>query len=168
MNGLFPKVPQDRDLTKEEIEEYTLRVMNGEFGDNEERIATLGNKYEVIQNNVNIVMEYNLSVITNWRENITRKAEFSINNELSLVDMRERFGNLFPLIQCEKNEMEGKDLLDNIGEKDIENLANEVLKGKFGEGNERKYRLDKLYAIVQKKVQEKVDKEVTLKLQSSY
>ena len=142
--------------------------MNGEFENNEERRANLGNKYEVIQNNVNIVMESNLKIITNWRENITRNAEFSMNNELSLEEMRERFGYLFPLIQCEKNEMEGKDLFDNIEEKDIENLANEVLKGKFGEGNERKYRLDKLYAIVQKKVQEKVDKEVKLKLQLSY
>ena len=168
MKDQLPKVPQDRDLTNEEIDEYALRVMNGEFGNDKERKANLGNKYQVIQNNVNIKSEYNLSVITNWRENIHRNAEFSIKNKLILEDMRERFGYLFPLIQCEKNEMEGNDLMFNIRDKDIENLAKETLKDTFGKGNERKYRLDKLYKIVQKKVQEILDVEAKLKLQLTY
>ena len=168
MEDQLPKVPQDRELNNEEIEEYAIQVMNGQFGDDEERKANLGNKYEIIQKKVNDIMEYNLSVITNWRENIYRNAEFSMNNELSLEEMRERFGYLFPLIQCEKNEMEGNDLMFNIRDKDIENLANEAIDGTFGNGNERKYRLDKLYENVQKKVQEILDKKVELELQLSY
>ena len=162
------KIPQERELTQEEIEYYTKKVMNGVFGNDEERKKQLGNKYNIIQSNVNLRMENNFRGIRNWRENeVDNKAEFSRINNLSSEEMRTSFGYLFPLIQCKRNENEGKNIMFNIEEKDIENLAREVKLGRFGDGIERKHKLGGLCEIVQKKVNEILKMEVKLKLKES-
>ena len=61
-------------------------------------------------------------------------------------------GGLYSIVQNRVNEKLGSAHRYDINEESIENLAKRVIKGEFGNGEERKKKLRELYPFVQNKV----------------
>ena len=155
-----PVIPQDLNASEELIEKYAQEVMEGVYGNWEERKMKLGILYDRIQAKVNEVSEKNLNSLTAQIERYEDIAMECINNELSYEEIKINFPKIYPIIQLKINEFLNRDIMYQIGEKDIEMLAKRVKEGLFGDGKERVHKLAQLYDPVQKKVKE-LNKEMT-------
>ncbi len=128
-----PAVKNTDDINKKSVDELAQEVMDGKYGVGQERKDALGDRYDEVQKKINEKL-YGPS-----QTNTSPETQIPKNN----VDSE---GQKSPAV---KN-------TDDINKKSVDELAQEVMDGKYGVGQERKNALGDRYDEVQKKVNEKL------------
>lgn len=144
------------------VADIAQRVIAGEFGNGDARRAALGSRYDEVQAEVNRILlgggSQGSSGGNAASADIEALAQAVIWGDYGNGDARRAaLGSNYDAVQARVNEI----LLGgssggsgSSGRADIEALAQAVIRGEYGNGEERKRRLGSLYAAVQARVNE--------------
>ena len=141
------------------VSELARRVIAGEFGNGDARRAALGCRYSEVQAEVNRILAGGSG------GGATQAPAADDVDELACRVIAGEFGNgaarkaalgdRYAEVQVRVNEMLGAGGFDGgSGEADIDALARAVIRGEYGNGEERRSRLGSLYDAVQARVNE--------------
>lgn len=139
--------------------ELARRVIAGEFGNGDARRAALGNRYSEVQAEVNRILAGGSSAPAAQApaaDDVDDLARRVIAGEFGNGEARRTaLGDRYDEVQARVNEMLGAGGFDGgSGEADIDALARAVIRGEYGNGEERRSRLGSLYDAVQARVNE--------------
>lgn len=139
------------------VAELARRVIAGEFGNGDARRAALGSRYDEVQAEVNrILLGGGSSQPASAAPDIEALAQAVIRGEYGNGGARRAaLGASYDAVQARVNEiLLGGGSPGGGGGADIEALAQAVIRGEYGNGEERKRRLGSNYAAVQARVNE--------------
>lgn len=140
------------------VAELARRVIAGEFGNGDARRAALGSRYDEVQAEVNRILAGASSSAPAQpvTPDIEALAQAVIRGDYGNGDdRRAALGASYDAVQARVNEILGAGGSDGgSGGADIDALARAVIRGKYGNGEERKSRLGSLYYTVQARVNE--------------
>lgn len=140
------------------VAELARRVIAGEFGNGDARRAALGSRYPEVQAEVNRILAGGSSSAPAQpaAPDIEALAQAVIRGDYGNGDdRRAALGSTYDAVQARVNEILGAGGPDGgSGGADIDALARAVIRGKYGNGEERKSRLGSLYYAVQARVNE--------------
>ena len=140
------------------VAELARRVIAGEFGNGDARRAALGSRYSEVQAEVNRILAGGSSSAPAQpaAPDIEALAQAVIRGDYGNGDdRRAALGSTYDAVQARVNEILGAGGSDGgSGGADIDALARAVIRGEYGNGEERKSRLGSLYDAVQARVNE--------------
>ena len=141
------------------VAELARRVIAGEFGNGDARRAALGSRYPEVQAEVNRILGGGSSSVPAQpaAPDIEALAQAVIRGDYGNGDdRRAALGASYDAVQARVNEIlgAGGDSSGGSGGADIEALARAVIRGEYGNGEERRSRLGSLYDAVQARVNE--------------
>lgn len=140
------------------VAELAQRVIAGEFGNGDARRTALGSRYDEVQAEVNriLVGASSSAPAQPAAPDIEALAQAVIRGDYGNGDdRRAALGASYDAVQARVNEILGAGGPDGgSGGADIDALARAVIRGKYGNGEERKSRLGSLYYAVQARVNE--------------
>lgn len=139
------------------VADLAQRVIAGEFGNGDARRAALGSRYDEVQAEVNrILLGGGSSQPASAAPDIEALAQAVIRGEYGNgAARRAALGSNYDDVQARVNEiLLGRGSSGGGGGADIEALAQAVIRGEYGNGEERKRRLGSNYAAVQARVNE--------------
>lgn len=140
------------------VAELAQRVIAGEFGNGDARRTALGSRYDEVQAEVNRILAGASSSAPAQpaTPDIEALAQAVIRGDYGNGDdRRAALGASYDAVQARVNEILGAGGPDGgSGGADIDALARAVIRGKYGNGEERKSRLGSLYYAVQARVNE--------------
>ena len=139
--------------------ELARRVIAGEFGNGDARRAALGSRYSEVQAEVNRILAGGSSAPAAQApaaDDVDDLARRVIAGEFGNgAARRAALGDRYAEVQARVNEMLGAGGSGGqSGGADVEALAQAVIRGEYGNGEERKRRLGSLYDAVQARVNE--------------
>lgn len=130
------------------VDQLAQRVINGEFGNGDERRAALGARYEEVQNRVNELLNNTTQHYVPTDEEL---ADAVMRGEYGNGDDRKRaLGDRYQAVQDIINARMGV----ATPQVDIDDLAWRTIRGEFGNGQDRRNALGDLYDQVQARVNE--------------
>lgn len=141
------------------VSELARRVIAGEFGNGDARRAALGSRYDEVQAEVNRVLLGGGSSSAPAQPaapDIEALAQAVIRGDYGNGDdRRAALGASYDAVQARVNEILGTGGSDGgSGGADIDALAQAVIRGEYGNGEERRSRLGSLYDAAQARVNE--------------
>ena len=140
------------------VSELARRVIAGEFGNGDARRAALGCRYSEVQAEVNRILAGGSSSAPAQpaAPDIEALAQAVIRGDYGNGDdRRAALGSTYDAVQARVNEILGAGGSDGgSGGADIDALARAVIRGEYGNGEERRSRLGSLYDAVQARVNE--------------
>lgn len=141
------------------VAELAQRVIAGEFGNGDARRAALGSRYSEVQAEVNRILAGASSSAPAQpaAPDIEALAQAVIRGDYGNGDdRRAALGASYDAVQARVNEIlgAGGGSSGGSGGADIEALARAVIRGEYGNGEERRSRLGSLYYAVQARVNE--------------
>lgn len=140
------------------VAELARRVIAGEFGNGDARRAALGSRYSEVQAEVNRILAGGSSSAPAQpaAPDIEALAQAVIRGDYGNGDdRRAALGASYEAVQARVNEILGAGGPDGgSGGADIDALARAVIRGEYGNGEERRSRLGSLYDAVQARVNE--------------
>ena len=140
------------------VAELARRVIAGEFGNGDARRAALGSRYSEVQAEVNRILAGGSSSAPAQpaAPDIEALAQAVIRGDYGNGDdRRAALGSTYDAVQARVNEILGAGGSDGgSGGADIDALARAVIRGEYGNGEERRSRLGPLYDAVQARVNE--------------
>ena len=140
------------------VADLARRVIAGEFGNGDARRAALGSRYDEVQAEVNRILLGGGSPApaAPAAPDIEALAQAVIRGDYGNGDARRAaLGASYDAVQARVNEILGVGgASSGGGGADIEALAQAVIRGEYGNGEERKRRLGANYAAVQARVNE--------------
>ena len=138
-----------------DVDELARRVIDSEFGNGDARLAALGSRYDEVQARVNEILDGGASG-SGGGVDVDDLARRVIAGEFGNGEARKKaLGSNYDAVQKRVNEMLGAGSGGSgSGSADIDSLARAVIRGDYGNGDERKRRLGSLYSSVQKRVDE--------------
>lgn len=141
------------------VSELARRVIAGEFGNGDARRAALGCRYSEVQAEVNRILAGGSSSVPAQpaAPDIEALAQAVIRGDYGNGDdRRAALGASYDAVQARVNEIlgAGGGSSGGSGGADIEALARAVIRGEYGNGEERRSRLGSLYDAVQARVNE--------------
>lgn len=140
------------------VAELARRVIVGEFGNGDARRAALGSRYSEVQAEVNRILAGGSSSapVQPAAPDIEALAQAVIRGDYGNGDdRRAALGASYDAVQTRVNEILGAGGSDGgSGGADIDALARAVIRGEYGNGEERRSRLGPLYDAVQARVNE--------------
>lgn len=141
------------------VSELARRVIAGEFGNGDARRAALGSRYSEVQAEVNRILGGGSSSVPAQpaAPDIEALAQAVIRGDYGNGDdRRAALGASYDAVQARVNEIlgAGGGSSGGSGGADIEALARAVIRGEYGNGEERRSRLGSLYDAVQARVNE--------------
>ena len=141
------------------VAELARRVIAGEFGNGDARRAALGSRYDEVQAEVNRILLGGGSSSAPAQPaapDIEALAQAVIRGDYGNGDdRRAALGASYDAVQTRVNEILGAGGSDGgSGGADIDALARAVIRGEYGNGEERRSRLGPLYDAVQARVNE--------------
>ena len=141
------------------VSELARRVIAGEFGNGEARRAALGSRYSEVQAEVNRILAGGSSAPATQApaaDDVDDLARRVIAGEFGNGEARRAaLGDRYAEVQARVNEMLGAGCSGGTsGGADVEALARAVIRGEYGNGEERRRRLGSLYDAVQARVNE--------------
>ena len=140
------------------VSELARRVIAGEFGNGDARRAALGSRYSEVQAEVNRILAGGSSSAPAQpaAPDIEALAQAVIRGDYGNGDdRRAALGSTYDAVQARVNEILGAGGSDGgSGGADIDALARAVIRGEYGNGEERRSRLGSLYDAVQARVNE--------------
>ena len=140
------------------VAELARRVIAGEFGNGDARRAALGSRYSEVQAEVNRILAGGSSSapVQPAAPDIEALAQAVIRGDYGNGDdRRAALGASYDAVQTRVNEILGAGGSDGgSGGADIDALARAVIRGEYGNGEERRSRLGPLYDAVQARVNE--------------
>ena len=140
------------------VSELARRVIAGEFGNGDARRAALGSRYSEVQAEVNRILAGGSSSAPAQpaAPDIEALAQAVIRGDYGNGDdRRAALGSSYDAVQARVNEILGAGGSDGgSGGADIDALARAVIRGEYGNGEERRSRLGSLYDAVQARVNE--------------
>ena len=142
------------------VADLAQKVIAGEFGNGDARRAALGSRYDEVQAEVNRILLGGGSSqpAASAAPDIEALAQAAIRGEYGNGDARRAaLGASYDAVQARVNEIlgvGGSGGSSSGGGTDIEALARAVIRGDYGNGEERKRRLGANYAAVQARVNE--------------
>lgn len=141
------------------VSELARRVIAGEFGNGDARRAALGSRYSEVQAEVNRILAGGSSSVPAQpaAPDIEALAQAVIRGDYGNGDdRRAALGANYDAVQARVNEIlgAGGGSSGGSGGADIEALARAVIRGEYGNGEERRSRLGSLYDAVQARVNE--------------
>ena len=139
------------------VEDLARRVVAGEFGNGDARRAALGSRYDEVQARVNeILLGGPAAPGQPAAPDIEALARAVIRGDYGNGDARRAaLGASYDAVRARVNEILGVGgASSGAGGADIEALAQAVIRGEYGNGEERKRRLGANYAAVQARVNE--------------
>ncbi len=141
------------------VSELARRVIAGEFGNGDARRAALGSRYSEVQAEVNRILGGGSSSVPAQpaAPDIEALAQAVIRGDYGNGDdRRAALGASYDAVQTRVNEIlgAGGGSSGGSGGADIEALARAVIRGEYGNGEERRSRLGPLYDAVQARVNE--------------
>lgn len=140
------------------VAELAQRVIAGEFGNGDARRTALGSRYDEVQAEVNRILAGASSSAPAQpaTPDIEALAQAVIRGDYGNGDdRRAALGASYDAVQARVNEILGAGGSDGgSGGADIDALARAVIRGEYGNGEERKSRLGSLYYAVQARVNE--------------
>ena len=140
------------------VSELARRVIAGEFGNGDARRAALGSRYSEVQAEVNRILAGGSSSAPAQpaAPDIEALAQAVIRGDYGNGDdRRAALGASYDAVQTRVNEILGAGGSDGgSGGADIDALARAVIRGEYGNGEERRSRLGPLYDAVQARVNE--------------
>lgn len=140
------------------VAELARRVIAGEFGNGDARRAALGGRYPEVQAEVNRILAGGSSPAPAQpaAPDIEALAQAVIRGDYGNGDdRRAALGASYDAVQARVNEILGTGGSDGgSGGADIDALAQAVIRGECGNGEERRSRLGSLYDAVQARVNE--------------
>lgn len=139
--------------------ELARRVIAGEFGNGDARRAALGNRYSEVQAEVNRILAGGSSAPAAQApaaDDVDDLARRVIAGEFGNGEARRTaLGDRYDEVQARVNEMLGAGASGGTSSgADVDALARAVIRGEYGNGEERKHRLGSLYGAVQARVNE--------------
>ena len=137
-------------IKDKKINEIAKEVMQGKYGNGDFRKKVLGDIYNIVQNKVNEFLELKTRHEFN-EKNIEIIAQRAIKGEFNDEQIKIEFEKYYEKIHkkiCQFKHINDVEYLT------IEELAHNAIEGYYGNGDERKKNLGKLYPIVQNKVNE--------------
>ena len=141
------------------VAELARRVIAGEFGNGDARRAALGSRYSEVQAEVNRILLGGGSSSAPAQPaapDIEALAQAVIRGDYGNGDdRRSALGASYDAVQARVNEILGTGGSDGgSGGADIDALAQAVIRGEYGNGEERRSRLGSLYDAAQARVNE--------------
>lgn len=143
------------------VAELAQAVIRGEYGNGDARRAALGSRYDEVQAEVNRILGGGSasggSSSGGAGADIEALARAVIRGDYGNGDARRAaLGASYDAVQARVNEIlgAGGSSSGGSGGADIEGLAQAVIRGEYGNGDERKRRLGASYAAVQARVNE--------------
>ncbi len=140
------------------VAEFARRVIAGEFGNGDARRAALGSRYSEVQAEVNRILIGGSSSAPAQpaAPDIEALAQAVIRGDYGNGDERRAaLGASYEAVQARVNKILGAGGSDGgSGGADIDALARAVIRGEYGNGEERRSRLGSLYDAVQARVNE--------------
>ena len=141
------------------VSELAQRVIAGEFGNGDARRAALGSRYDEVQAEVNRILLGGGSSSAPAQPaapDIEALAQAVIRGDYGNGDdRRSALGASYDAVQARVNEILGTGGSDGgSGGADIDALAQAVIRGEYGNGEERRSRLGSLYDAAQARVNE--------------
>ena len=141
------------------VAELARRVIAGEFGNGDARRAALGSRYPEVQAEVNRILGGGSSSVPAQpaAPDIEALAQAVIRGDYGNGDdRRAALGASYDAVQARVNEIlgAGGGSSGGSGGADTEALARAVIRGEYGNGEERRSRLGSLYDAVQARVNE--------------
>ena len=140
------------------VSELARRVIAGEFGNGDARRAALGCRYSEVQAEVNRILAGGSSSAPAQpaAPDIEALAQAVIRGDYGNGDdRRSALGASYDAVQARVNEILGTGGSDGgSGGADIDALAQAVIRGEYGNGEERRSRLGSLYDAAQARVNE--------------
>lgn len=141
------------------VSELARRVIAGEFGNGEARRAALGSRYSEVQAEVNRILAGGSSAPATQApaaDDVDDLARRVIAGEFGNGEARRAaLGDRYAEVQARVNEMLGAGCSGGTsGCADVDALARAVIRGEYGNGEERRRRLGSLYDAVQARVNE--------------
>lgn len=134
-----------------DVSELAARVIAGEFGNGDARVAALGSRYDEVQAEVNRILSGGSSSGSYDVDALARRV---IAGEFGNGDERKRrLGSKYSAVQKRVNEILGASGASSTS-MDVDAMARAVIRGDYGNGDERKRRLGSYYSIVQRRVNE--------------
>jgi N-acetylmuramoyl-L-alanine amidase len=139
--------------------ELARRVIAGEFGNGDARRAALGSRYSEVQAEVNRILAGGSGAPATQApaaDDVDDLARRVIAGEFGNGEARRTaLGDRYDEVQARVNEMLGAGGSGGTsGGADVDALARAVIRGEYGNGEERKRRLGSLYDAVQARVNE--------------
>lgn len=143
------------DVPEGSVSNLARRVIAGEFGNGEARKAALGTRYDEVQAEVNRILSGGDST-SGGSVDIEALAQAIIRGEYGNGDARRAaLGSNYEAVQARVNHLLGSGgSPGGSSAVDIESLARAVIRGDYGNGEERKRRLGANYEAVQARVNE--------------
>ncbi len=133
-----------------DVSELAARVIAGDFGNGDARVAALGSRYDEVQAEVNRILSGGSSA----SYDVDALARRVIAGEFGNGDeRRRRLGDKYSTVQRRVNEILGASGASSTS-MDVDAMARAVIRGDYGNGEERKRRLGSYYSIVQARVNE--------------
>lgn len=138
------------------VSELAQAVIRGDYGNGDARRAALGSRYDEVQAEVNRILG-GCSSSGGSGVDIEALAQAVIRGDYGNGDARRAaLGANYDAVQARVNEIlgDGGSSSGGSGGADIEALAQAVIRGEYGNGEERRRRLGSLYDAVQARVNE--------------
>ena len=142
------------------VTELAQAVIRGDYGNGDARRAALGSRYDEVQAEVNRILDggsVSGSSSGGSGVDIEALAQAVIRGDYGNGDARRAaLGANYDAVQARVNEIlgGGGSSSGGSGGADIETLAQAVIRGDYGNGEERRRRLGPLYDVVQARVNE--------------
>lgn len=141
------------------VSELARRVIAGEFGNGDARRAALGSRYSEVQAEVNRILAGGSGAPATQApaaDDVDDLARRVIAGEFGNgAARRASLGDRYAEVQARVNEMLGAGGSGGTsGGADVDALARAVIRGEYGNGEERRRRLGSLYSAVQARVNE--------------
>ena len=144
-------VPTGSGAPSGDVSELAARVIAGEFGNGDARVAALGNRYNEVQAEVNRILSGGSS---GGSYDVDAMARRVIAGEFGNGDERKRrLGDKYRAVQQRVNEILGASGSSSTL-MDVDAMARAVIRGDYGNGEERRRRLGSYYSVVQARVNE--------------
>lgn len=144
-----------------DVADLARRVIAGEFGNGDARKAALGSRYAEVQAEVNRILGGGTSGSGGSSDgdsaDVDGLARRVIAGEFGNGDARKRaLGASYAAVQARVNEIlgSGGSTGGGSGGVDVDALVRAVIRGDYGNGEERKWRLGANYSAVQRRVNE--------------
>lgn len=147
--------PAPSEPVEVDIDDLARRVINGEFGNGEERKRRLFPYYDQVQDKVNYILGCNTRHAYGQEVDIEGLAWRVINGDFGNGDARRAaLGENYDAVQARVNELLGCGGASSSPDVDIDALAWKVINGDYGNGQARRDALGDLYDRVQARVNE--------------